>query len=472
MLACLLFAVGCHDDAVGARPALPMVSDLGGPRLAHPRLVAIFYSDDADADGLTRYIQWIATSSWIATVGADYGVGAGSVAGIVRKTEVAPDRLSDTAIVDLLYQDIAAGTLPAPPPGELGDLLYIVNFPAHTTITTGDATSCVEFAGYHGSARRGGVELAYAVVPSCPGAFRDYLAIEAREYAMSHELIEAATDPVPFNHPAFQLLDPIGTWSGLGGEVADLCTRSDASGAAREAGFVATRSWSNSASVDGDPCVPIAATTYFNVIHDGTSLPRIPPGGHQTLHLTGVATAAISDWSLQVSSGKSNVTLSLGAQQLNAGQTTSLDIAVPASTPIGTELSIFVFSGESASNYQVLPMSAVVGAPCSTFTTCTSCAAQSGCGFCTTTGRCEAEGVAGSAESSCSGSAFARWPGSCGGFCAGHSGTCQDCSSQTGCGWCATSTPRCLEASDAYSGPASGSCAYADWAFTPDYCTP
>src|SRR5256885_4878008 len=99
----LLFAVGCHDDVTEMRPALPMVSALGGPRLAHPRLVPVFYADDADADGLTRYSQWIVTSSWLAAVGADYGVGAGSVASVVRRTEGAPVHITDGEIIDLVF---------------------------------------------------------------------------------------------------------------------------------------------------------------------------------------------------------------------------------------------------------------------------------------------------------------------------------------------------------------------------------
>ena len=60
----------------------------------------------------------------------------------------------------------------------------------------------------------------------------------------SHEIIEAATDPIPGNNPAFQVTDPSNSWIALGGEVADLCSRGDDSRAFREAGFVVTRSWS------------------------------------------------------------------------------------------------------------------------------------------------------------------------------------------------------------------------------------
>ena len=106
-------------------------------------------------------------------------------------------------------------------------------------------------------------------------------------------------------------------------------------------------------------------------------------------------------------------------------------------------------------------------------TTCEDCASQIGCGFCSSNGQCMPDGIGGSADGSCSGSAFARWPGSCLGFCARFSGSCTDCSSQAGCGWCASGgTGQCLEAGDTYAGPAAASCAYADWAFTPDYCSP
>jgi hypothetical protein len=475
MLACVLLAAGCSDDPAELPDVLlPTISSLGGPVIAHPQLVPMFYSDDPDAEPLTRFSQWVVTSSWLDQVGAEYGVGSGSVLGVVHRADAAPDRITDAEIVDLLFQGVADGTLPKPPDGNLGEVIYIANFPVHTKVTFGGSdSSCIDFGGYHLSARRNGVELVYAVIVTCPGFFQGLSTLEGRQIATSHELIEAATDPIATNRPAYQLVDPLGSWSGLGTEVADLCVRSDETAVWREGGFAAQRSWSNAAIASGDPCVPVSSgAPYFNVVVDGTGLPRIPPGGHESRTLIGFSTGSTSDWQLSAQAAKTgNPTVKLADNRLNAGKSTTLDISVPSTIPRGTRLQLFVYSAVSATSYHLLPMLAIVDVACSTFPTCESCSAHIGCGFCATTGRCETEGVSGSAESACPPSSFATWPGSCGSFCATRNNSCAECSSLAGCGWCNSGDAmHCLEASHEQGHPASATCADADWSFTPDYC--
>jgi hypothetical protein len=477
MLASFFLIAGCSgggsDAPASNAPAhLPAVSDVGGPKMAHLQLVPIFFGDEPDVDTLTAFSQWIVTSGWFDAAGAEYGVGKGSVLGIVHKTTPAPDAISDTQIVDLIFQGLADGTLPQPASGGLGEVLYVFHFPAQTVVTSGSEQSCVDFGGYHASARRNGVELAYAVIVSCADFIPGLSLVEEREVAASHELIESATDPFPHNHPGIQLRDMASSWRAIGDEVGDLCEGGPAA-VWHEAGFVAQRSWSNIAAAAGDPCVPAtAAQPYYNVVAETKTVPRIAVGGHTTLTLDGWSSGATPDWRLSVSSAKAgDSTLKLGSTTLGAGKSTTLDIAVPASAAAGAALRLFVFSSSSQTAYQVLPLLAVAGAPCSTFNGCDACTAQAGCGFCATTGKCEAEGSSGSAESACPSSSFATWPGSCPGYCAGHGGSCGDCSSQVGCGWCASAgATRCLEASHLYSEPAGATCAYADWNFTPDYC--
>jgi hypothetical protein len=441
--------------------------------MAQPQLVPIFFSDDPDAATLTSYSQWIVTSTWLHEAGADYGVGAGSVLGIVHRTEAAPDAITDTQIVDLLFQGLAAGTLPEPAGGSLGETLYIVNLPSHTVVTAQFEKGCVDFGGYHASARRNGVELAYAVIPTCPGFHRGLTDVEIREIATSHELIEAATDPLPSNHPGFQLRDPTSPWLALGDEVGDLCTRGDATDVWHEAGFVAQRSWSNASADVGDPCVPVPTdAAYYGVLATGVNVPRVAPGGHVAVVLAGWAHAPILDWPITVQGAKAGeAVLTLAAHEIGAGKSTTLDVAVRSTTANGSIVRFFIVSGYAADSYQLLPLRAIADAPCASFTSCEACAAHAGCGFCATTGRCETQAASGSVESRCAVSAFATWPGSCSGSCAGHSGSCADCASQPGCGWCASGgATACLEASHDFAEPATASCAYADWSFTPAYC--
>jgi hypothetical protein len=353
----------------------------------------------------------------------------------------------------------------------------MIHFPSHTLVTAGSQSSCTDFGGYHSSARRAGVELAYAVIATCPGFITDQPDVSVREIVSSHELIEAATDPIPSNHPGFQLSDPTSPWIAFGTEVGDLCTRGDATGLTSEADFVAQRSWSNKAAGEGkDPCVPASATApYFNVVATGKSVPRIPPGMDQAIPLRGWASGAAHGFSWDIAAVAlmpGEVTLKLDKTTLTDGVTTVLDVAVPAATTLGTTIRFAVVS-RTTEGYALLPMFAVAGNACSSFTGCENCTAHIGCGFCASSGKCEAESSSGSAESSCSASSFATWSGSCPGLCASHNASCTDCASQPGCGWCASGgATHCVEASHETGLPESGSCPYADWSFTPDYCSP
>lgn len=468
---CWLAMLGCAIAGCGdaARSPLPRIDSRGGPVLAHPALVAVFFAGDPDREALTAFDHWMVGSQWLSAAGAEYGVGSGSVVAAVELPAAAPAAITDEEIVDLLHARIADGTLPAPT--AVPDLLYQVHFAPGTVVTAGDSVSCVAFGGYHSAARRGGVELAYAVLPTCPGLLVDHSELEIREMVTSHELIEAATDPLPSNHPAFQLADPTSPWLALGEEVADLCVRSDRSATWPEAGFVAQRSWSNAAAAAGeDPCVPGQQAPYFTVGAALSSLPRIAPGKTRLIELAGYASGAPDGFSWKIAArGKGDVDLTLGRDVLDAEQSVVLVVGVPEDATAGALLQWLVYSN-APSSYAVLPMRAVAGDPCASFTGCDDCTAHAGCGFCTTTGRCEAEGVTGSADSGCPVTSFARWRGSCPGFCAAHGASCADCSSQPGCGWCGGAAPHCAEADRDTFQPLDASCSNADWSFSPSYC--
>jgi hypothetical protein len=475
VLVCCIGIAGCADSSEGGASTgslLPQIPDRGGPVMAHPQLVPIFFADDPSADTTAQFSRWIVTSSWLALVGTEYGVGAGSVLGVAHRTEAAPDQIDDVGVVDLLFRGLGDGTLPKPVTGGLDEVLYMIHFPAHTTVTAGNAKSCVEFGAYHSSARRNGVELAYAVMPTCPSFVKGLDDRESHGLVTSHELIEAATDPFPVNHPGFHLRDPVDPWIALGGEVADLCERGDQSTVWREGGFVVQRSWSNLAAAAGrDPCVPGQIAQYFNLTSLALTVPRIAPGGQQAIGLRGWASGAPPGfaWSLMAKpAGDSDVTVTLGKDTMSATSSTRVDVAVPSTAARGATVRWYVYSISNAA-YEVLPMFAYVDDPCSSFTSCDACA-RHGCGFCATTGRCEPPASAGSAVSSCPAAEFATWSGSCPGFCAAHGANCTECASQFGCGWCASGGGQCLEASHNYGQPEGASCAYADWSFTPAYC--
>ena len=454
----------------GTDSPLPEVAFRGGAVMAHPALVPIFFAGDPDVEALTQFSHWIVASKWLGSVGSEYGVGVGSVLGTVQRSDPAPSSISDRQIIDLVFAGLADGSFPKPANGDLRDVLYMLQFPQQTAITAGSSTSCIDFGGYHSSARRNGVEVAYAVIATCPGFVDGYDDLAIRQLVSSHELIEAATDPIPDNRPGFQIDDPVSSWLALGEEVADLCNRADSTAVWSENGFVAQRSWSNAAAAAGDdPCVPGQQKPFFTAVAKLSTAPRIPPGGHQAIELTGWFTGSkdLFSWPLEVNSDQpADVSFAFSDAALKPQSTTTLNVTISPSAPRGELIRFFVFS-DGQDSYQVLPMYAVVGDECSSFTSCTSCSAQLGCGFCASNGACQPIG-----DSSCSPSAFAIWPGSCDGFCASHGVTCASCAALPGCGWCGSGGGQCLEASHDGGGPAHASCAYADWSATSSYCGP
>ena len=475
ILACALAAAGCSSSNEAPpvpRPKLPVVEDFGGPRMAHPDLVTVTFADDADRDALDAYGSWIVGSTWLVTVGNEYGVGDGSTEAPVHRAENAPDAITDDQVVDMLYAGLADGSIPAPSSGDLSQTLYLFHFPTKTIVTAGSTTSCTDFNGYHASARRAGKEVAYAVVADCPSTTASTLTdLQRREITTSHELIEAATDPVPGNRPAFRLArtDP---WRVFGVEVADLCERADERGVWREGTNVAQKSWSNVAAKTGDPCVPNAPLgPYFNVGTTNDVTPRVSPGSSTTVELVGWSTGAVGDWEVQAAAGGAvKPTLSFSSSTINDGRTTKLTVGIPADAAPGSAARIVVFSAHSFADYNAFPLGVVVGEPCSSFTSCGDCATHAGCGWCASNARCERSDGHASVESDCKGDAFATWSGACTGFCAGHGGSCSDCATQFGCGWCGAGAGGCHEAASDFSVPNDAACDNASWSFDPSYC--
>ncbi|HUJ27979.1 MAG TPA: hypothetical protein VLW85_18285, partial [Myxococcales bacterium] len=325
----LSLLVACGGNSPPASAPLPTVVDMGGPKLTHPQLVSITYSDDGDAAALADFARWIVGSQWLAQVGADYGIGAGTVLATVALTTAAPDTTSDIAIVTSLYDGIDSGTLPTPAGGDFSDTLYMVHFPAHTTIKDPGQQSCTDYLAYHANARRNGREISYAVVATCPGGLANVGTLESREVAASHEFIEAATDAIPANNPGWLVSDPTSAWQTLGGEVADLCERGDDSHDWVESGFTVQRIWSQSRAGKGEPCIPIPspAPVFFTLDASPPGLRRVAVGG-TTRYQLAVHGSAVD---LEAFSDTQGVSVKLGAAQLHDGDSTTVDVTLPAS---------------------------------------------------------------------------------------------------------------------------------------------
>jgi hypothetical protein len=140
---------------------------------------------------------------------------------------------------------------------------------------------------------------------------------QVRTAAISHELVETATDPFPFSNPAYQLEDRADiVWTVItGGEVGDMCAfNDDAYYVPPGSKYMVQRTWSNAAAkLTHNPCVPHTTTApYFNsypalesiALGDATYLTRgvhIPLGQSKTIDITLYSGAATTNtWAVSV----------------------------------------------------------------------------------------------------------------------------------------------------------------------------
>jgi hypothetical protein len=243
----------------------PQVVSNGGPTLATPKLVPVYFANDDTSftDQLTTFMNKLSTSSfWLPAV-SEYGVGAISTATPITLAEQAPATIDDADIQTWLASKIDDATLPAPD----ANTIYALYYPDGTTVTLGsNGTSCQDFGAYHDNITYKTGDVAYAVMPRCS----DFgTVLDSTTAAASHEFIEAATDPYPQTQAAFaQVDDNHALWEFVlgGGEVGDMCAQFQASYVTpADLGFLVQRSWSNAAAKVGhDPCQPADKSAYFN----------------------------------------------------------------------------------------------------------------------------------------------------------------------------------------------------------------
>jgi hypothetical protein len=207
------------------------------------------------------------TTYWTAAT-SEYGVHAGTAATPIHLAETAPTTITDQGIESWLKGKLD-GTHP-----EFGtpnsNTLYIIFYPQGTTISLQGQPSCTGgWGGYHSNTRlTNGTLVAYAVVPSCDVGVG---VLPTTTGSVSHEMIEAATDPFPQNQPAYSFVDQNHlVWEMiLLGEVGDMCAQ-DPAAFFTPPGYTyrVQRTWSNVAAAAGhDPCQPsLPNEVYFNAV--------------------------------------------------------------------------------------------------------------------------------------------------------------------------------------------------------------
>jgi hypothetical protein len=352
---------------------VPTVVSLGGTVLGAPNVVPIFFQGyDANLKAAaTAFMGSVGATNYWHTATSEYGVGALTTSAPITLNETPASLIDDSTIQSWLGGKLNANdpTLPAPN----GNRIYTVFYPQSTTISSDDGQggksySCQSFGGYHSSftldAAHGNQKIAYAVMPYC-GHFGPLQGLDALTGPLSHELIEASTDPDPITLPAFAETDTddIAWTFALGGEVGDMCAQTPGA-FTNFPGFdnAAQRTWSNSSALAGhDPCVPVPdGEVYFNAVPKMTDVidlgggftfkgASIPVGGTRTIDVNLFSEGPTDPFSVQaydaasLQGGAANLDLSFDEDTGQNGQTLHLTINVLAQGPYNFE-TFYLFS--------------------------------------------------------------------------------------------------------------------------------
>ena len=254
-------------------PMVPEVVSLGGPVLRSPRMVPVFIADpgvgiDPEVARVELFLTAYAGSqTWRAQL-EEYGVGPGSVAPALRVSTagLGSGLIPSARLINWLSAQVESGAWGTPDE----DTLYLLMLDGSRQVSLGPSRTCEGVGGYHSDLRGQSFRrVAYAVIPDCNQG------TDALTRVLSHEIVEAATDPYPNIAPAYTqpstTSPPEGAWSiaYTGGEVGDMCEqRSDAAFRPEDLDFDIQRSWSNrAAAATLDPCVPApSGAVYFNAV--------------------------------------------------------------------------------------------------------------------------------------------------------------------------------------------------------------
>jgi hypothetical protein len=258
-------------------PPAPQVISYGGGVLQAPTIIPVFYASDPLQSKVEQMLQGLPQSTYWTAISKEYGVGAISIASSIVLNDTPPSKIDDSEIATWLGTNVD-GTH-APWPKADGSQIYAIFYPQSTVITLQGSQSCYGFGAYHEeSITKIGLNFPYAVMPRCGGG----MAIDSLTVAVSHEIIEAATDPFVQSTPAYQAVDfDHYTWAFFpGGEVGDMCAFERQAEQKLVGNFMVQRSWSNvSAKASHDPCVPALAQPYFNSAPDFKDKIKLNFGG-------------------------------------------------------------------------------------------------------------------------------------------------------------------------------------------------
>ncbi|MEA2699422.1 MAG: hypothetical protein QOI66_3693 [Myxococcales bacterium] len=270
----LFFLSACGGAPLhnGERFDLPTATSLGGAVLSAPRVQPIYFAGFPHAAEMETFMARLPTSGYWPAVTAEYGVGKLTALPGFSPTVTVPAAVTAADLQNLLGQVLTEGA------ATLGqartDTIYALFFDPATAINVENMTLCGQGhpSGFHDELSIGDIKVPVAVIPTCATSDSDsrLTGADILMPSISHELVEAATDPYVRSAPAFLAIDDAhALWAAaLGGaEVGDLCENElPALIVPDDIGFPVQRIWSNAAARAGTgPCVPVPpGEVYFN----------------------------------------------------------------------------------------------------------------------------------------------------------------------------------------------------------------
>jgi hypothetical protein len=283
---------GGNGDFPAPHPAMPRVISLGGPVMTAPKIVEITFQGDSLQAEIDTFMEQLAgaTAYWKGAT-AEYGVGPLADVTSVTLAEKPAAQLADSDVQVWLKEKILMNQVPQADE----NTIYLIYYPSSTVVTMGGGSLCGmtganDFQGYHDDfAISPGKYVTYAIAGRCPSPVPNLAEINEVSAEASHELIEAATDPLPTDNPAYIAVDPNHlAWELIAGpEVADMCAvNPDAFYNPTGVADLVQRVWSNAAAAAShDPCQPNGSTPYFNsapVLTDTVQIPNTVFGPLET----------------------------------------------------------------------------------------------------------------------------------------------------------------------------------------------
>lgn len=345
---------------------LPLLPNLGGAPLAHPRAVVVTFADDALRDAEEEVARFVLEAPDVLTraVG-EYGVGAGAIEAVVRLPMAAPERFSVDTMRSFLAEGIASGALPGAASGASEGRFYLVFLPRTSRLSNLGGSrvfSCYDFTRFHGEATLPSVgSIPFAVVPQCPagtpGASDDPRADV--EVAASRAIFDTALNPHPERAPAWTYPPRDDTpWTRLRHEATEFCEQD----LVLDRGHSLGVAWSNRAASTGHaPCAGTSSEqATVGVVASPQERVSVTPGATVTWEVTGWASSCDASWDVSIEAPPSPLDVRLSSDRISNGGHLTLTLRVPPDAATRSVYTVWLRAGTELGAASRWPVSVVV----------------------------------------------------------------------------------------------------------------